>query len=68
MINRTAQGLAADAMAALSGTGAAVSWVVQANGVLQMLATGVAIVAGVYAIKWHRLRIKNEQSKRNNSE
>ena len=62
-MHRTAQGLAADFAAAVSGTGAVASWIATANNVLQLAATGIAIVAGIYAIRWHRLRIKLAQEK-----
>jgi len=58
MPHRTTNGIVADLMAATSATGAAASWIATANDVLQLIATGIAIVAGVYAIKWHRVRIK----------
>jgi len=57
-MNRTAEGLAADLAAAVSGAGAAVSWIATANDVLQLIATSVAIVAGIYAIHWHKVRIR----------
>ena len=62
-MHRTAQGLAADLAAATSGAGAVASWIATANGILQLIATAIAIVAGVYAIKWHRVRIKDAQEK-----
>jgi len=63
MPDRTAQGLAADLAAAVSGTGAAASWIATANDVLQLAATGIAIVAGIYAVRWHRIRIRLAQEK-----
>lgn len=63
MFARTAQGLAADVAAMVSTTGAAFTWIAQVNDALQLVATGVAIVAGIYAIKWHRVRIKGAQEK-----
>jgi len=67
MRTQQAQGVIADTAAGISGTLAAASWVTAANDVLQLFATGIAIVAGFYAIKWHRVRInklekENEQS------
>jgi len=62
---RTAQGLAADVAAAVSGTGAVFTWVAQVNDVLQLVATGIAIIAGVYAVRWHRIRIKLAQENLN---
>ena len=52
-----------DMAAAVSGTAAGISWLATANDVLQMGATAVAIVAGIYAVKWHRLRIKDMKAK-----
>lgn len=64
-----ARSAAADAAALVSGSAAATSWLTTANEVLQLGATAVAIVAGLYAIKWHRTRIaevrrNSEQSNR----
>jgi hypothetical protein len=62
----------ADLAAAGSGVTATWTWVAAANDVLQLAATAVAIVAGIYAIRWHRVRIdgavrkqrkENEQGK-----
>jgi hypothetical protein len=64
-MTRSAEGLAADFAALTSGTGAVASWIATANDVLQLVATGIAIVAGLYAIKWHRVRIKNAKEKAN---
>lgn len=64
-MGRTAHGLAADFAALTSGSGAVATWIAQANSILQMVATGIAIVAGLYAIKWHRVRIKQAQEKQN---
>lgn len=47
----------ADFAAAVSGSAALTSWIGVANEVLQLGATAVAIVAGIYAIKWHKARI-----------
>jgi hypothetical protein len=44
-----------DAGAITSGVAAATSWVVTANEYLQLIATVVAIVAGLVTI-WHRLK------------
>ena len=60
---RSAQGIAADVAAAVSGSAAAASWIATANDILQLGATIIAIIAGLYAIKWHRVRIKNAQEK-----
>jgi len=58
MLTRTAQGLAADLAAGLSATTAFSTWIVQANDILQLVATGIAIVAGSYAVQWHRFRLQ----------
>jgi hypothetical protein len=47
----------ADVAAAGSGVTATWTWVAAANDILQLVATAVAIVAGIYAIRWHRVRI-----------
>ena len=62
------QEVAGDIAAAGSAATAGWTWIATANEVLQLFATAVAIVAGVYAIVWHRVRIKqvregDEQSK-----
>ena len=59
----------ADLAAASSAATAGFTWVAQLNEILQLGATAVAIVAGIYAIKWHRARIAelrrtSEQSNR----
>lgn len=59
MPTRTADGIAADFAAASSAAGASFTWIAQVNDVLQLLATAVAIVAGIYAIKWHKARISD---------
>lgn len=51
------QQLIADAAAASSVAAAGWTWVANVNGVLQIVATLIAIVAGVYAIQWHRFRL-----------
>ena len=63
MPTRTAEGLAADFAAALSGAGAAASWLATANDVLQLIATSIAIIAGIYAIHWHKVRINLAKEK-----
>jgi hypothetical protein len=58
----------ADVAAAGSGVTATWTWVAHANDMLQLVATAVAIVAGIYAIRWHRVRIdqavRRERSKK----
>lgn len=54
---------APDLMAGISGAAAGVSWLSTVNDVLQLGATAVAIVAGVYAIKWNMLRVKDMKRK-----
>ena len=57
MFTRSAQGIAADFAAMVSGGGAVASWLTVANDVLQLVATAIAIVAGLYAVRWHRFRL-----------
>ncbi|MHC4302570.1 MAG: hypothetical protein ACYS7Y_35365 [Planctomycetota bacterium] len=59
---KPAHGLAADFAAALSGGGALASWLAVANDLLQIVATTIAIVAGLYAVRWHKFRL--QQGKR----
>lgn len=65
-----AQEFVAKAMAASSAGIAGWTWIATANDMLQLIATAIGIVAGVYAIVWHRVRINevkrkgNEQSNR----
>jgi hypothetical protein len=47
----------ADIAAAGTGVTATWTWVTHVNDALQLVATAVAIVAGVYAIRWHKVRI-----------
>lgn len=47
----------ADLGAVGSGVTATWTWVAHVNDVLQLAATAIAIVAGIYAIRWHRVRI-----------
>jgi len=54
---------APDLMAGISGTAAGVSWLSTINDVLQLGATAVAIVAGIYAIKWNMLRVRDMKRK-----
>lgn len=49
---------AADVAAGISGSAAVISWITVANDILQLGATAIAIVAGLYAVKWHHFRLK----------
>lgn len=60
------QDVAGDLAAAGSAGVASWTWIATANDVLQLIATAVAIVAGIYAVVWHRVRIA--EVKRNNDE
>ena len=51
----------ADIAAVVSASAATLSWIEQVNGILQIIATTVAIVAGLYAIRWHKIRINKEK-------
>jgi hypothetical protein len=53
----------AKAAAATSAGIAGWTWLATANDVLQLVATVVGIVAGVYAIVWHKARIENLKKK-----
>lgn len=53
----------AKAMAASSAGIAGWTWIATANDVLQLVATAVGIVAGIYAIVWHRVRIDEVKQK-----
>lgn len=67
MSQEAAQGIAADVAAVTSASGATFTWIAQANDILQLVATLVAIGAGIYAIKWHRIRIKVQEKKNEQS-
>jgi hypothetical protein len=62
------QEVAGDLAAGVSAATAGWTWIATANELLQMVATTIAIIAGIYAIVWHRVRINqarkaDEQSK-----
>ena len=48
----------ADLSALSSGVAASLSWVAPLTDLLQLVATGIAIVTGIYAIRWHRARLR----------
>lgn len=54
-----------DGFAAMAIAAQPALWVTQVNEYLQLAGTCIGLVAGVYAIIWYRVRIKqsNEQSK-----
>ena len=52
------QQIVADSAAGASAALAGWTWVAQVNDIAQLVATVVAIIAGVYAIQWHRFRLK----------
>lgn len=58
----------ADLAAAGSGVTATWTWIAHVNDILQLAATAVALVAGVYAIRWHRVRIDDAIRSRRNKE
>jgi len=64
-IQRTMQGLLADAGAGGSLGVAGFTWIAPVADVFQIIATIIACVAGIYAIRWHRLRIQIAKEKRN---
>lgn len=59
--------LAAEAVAKAAAAGSAgiagLTWIATLNDVLQLVATAVGIIAGVYAIVWHRVRIEEVKKK-----
>lgn len=66
--------LGADVAAFGTASVAGLTWITQVNDILQLVATAVAIVAGIGATLWHRerrlalrdeRRRKNEKEKRN---
>ena len=59
------QDVAGDLAAAGSAGVASWTWIATANDVLQLIATCVAIVAGIYAVVWHRVRIAEVKRKNN---
>ena len=58
------QEVAGDVAFAGSASVAGFTWIAQLNELLQLLATTVAIVAGIYAIIWHKVRIRNASEKK----
>lgn len=65
MPERTVQGLVADAAAGGTISLASFSWLAPVTDFFQLIATLMAIVTGVYAVRWHRLRIKIAKEKMN---
>ncbi len=64
-LQRTFQGLLADAGAGGSIGVAGFTWITPVADIFQLIATIIACIAGVYAIRWHRLRIQIAKEKRN---
>jgi len=62
---RTVQGLVADAAATGSVGVAGFTWMAPVADAFQIIATIIACIAGIYAIRWHRLRIQIAKEKRN---
>jgi hypothetical protein len=58
-----AQEAVAKAMAASSAGIAGWTWIATANDLLQLVATAIGIIAGIYAIVWHRVRIEEVKKK-----
>ena len=56
---------AADAAAVSTGGIAGLSWVAPLTELFQLGATAIAVVTGIYAIAWHRARLKELKRKRN---
>jgi hypothetical protein len=57
----------ADLGAVGSGVTATWTWVAYVNDLLQLVATTIAIVAGIYAIRWHKVRITTAREKKEKS-
>lgn len=57
------QNVIADVAAATSVSTAGWTWISSANEVLQLVATVIAIVTGLYAIRYHRRKIKELERK-----
>jgi len=62
MSGQTEQQVADSAAAASAGI-AGLTWVAPLNEILQLGVTAIAIVAGIYAIAWHRVRIQEVKRK-----
>lgn len=59
--------IVAKAMAASSAGIAGWTWIATANDLLQLVATAIGIIAGVYAIVWHRARINEVKNRPDDS-
>lgn len=74
MFNQAAEKGLAGLVSTTSSAGAVgLTWLVNLNDILQAGATVVAIVAGIYAIVWHRARLRElaykvYQRKRHNAQ
>jgi len=58
-----AQQLAADAAAVLSTSAAGWTWLSHVNDILQFIATIIAIVSGVYALRYHAKKHVDKENK-----
>jgi hypothetical protein len=65
-IDQHIQQTAADAAAGVSVVGAGYTWLATANEVAQLVASIVAIVAGIAAIVWHIQRIRQNRKENKN--
>lgn len=54
----------ADAAAGASVVAASSAWIAQANDILTLVATAVAIVSGIYALVYHARGIKKQKQDR----
>jgi hypothetical protein len=59
----TAQSIAADVAAGTSITAAGWSWIAPVNEILTLIATVIAIISGVYAIRYHAKKTKELKRK-----
>lgn len=61
MTSKTSAG--ADAVIAAGAAVAGTTWIAQVNDVLQLALTAISIIGVVYAIAWHRARLKDMKRK-----
>jgi hypothetical protein len=58
LMTSSAKQISADAAAVVSGGAATWTWIANLNDILQLLATVIAIVSGIYAICYHRRKYR----------
>jgi len=62
-ITQEATGRVADSAAGASIVAASSAWIAQANEILTLVATAIAIVSGIFAIAYHVRGIKRQNDK-----